>query len=265
MDPNIQKKLSVQIALTGLSFLVSNPDTKEPMFYTEKKFSSPHTPEELLLELQRSFSEYKELEHPTEVILLYATNVYAPVPLSLFDETKASEYLKFNSKILANDYISHDTLESAGTVVVYIPYVNINNYIFDRFGSFQYYHATTVLLRSFLASEKHSRDAKVFVHVTETHFDLLVLKEGTLQLCNSYLYKTPEDFVYYILFCFEQLNLNPETVPVTFVGSISEESDLYHIVYRYIRNVTVATANSAKGQATLDERPQNNYLLTLSL
>ncbi|MCW9036571.1 DUF3822 family protein [Altibacter sp.] len=251
--------------MTGLSFLVSNSDTKEPIFYTEKKFATPRTPEELLLELEQFFSENKELESSLVITLIYATNVYAPVPLSLFDETKASEYLKFNSKILANDYISHDALESAGTVIVYIPFVNINNYIFDRFGSFQYYHATTVLLRSFLASEKHTRDAKVFVHVTETHFDLLVLKDGALQLCNSYSYRTPEDFVYYILFCFEQLKLNPETVPVTFFGSISEESDLFQIVYQYIRNVSVATPPATATQNLTMEESHYNYLLTLSL
>ena len=168
-----------------------------------------------------------------QVTLLYATNLYTLVPVSLFDEKKASEYLKFNSKILANDFISHDTLKNQDLVVVYVPYININNYFFEKYGSFQYYHTTSILIRTIMNAEKFSNEAKVYLHVQTESFDCLIVKEGKLILCNTFSYRTPEDFIYYLLFCMEQLKLNPESTEVVLSGDIKKESEIYTIVYKY--------------------------------
>ncbi len=263
---NSNKRLSVQVSLTGLSFLVSVFDTKDVLFFSEKKFKDHRTPEELLFELKDEFSENNELQDSfKEVSVIYATNIYSLVPGSLFDETKASDYLKFNSKILGNDFIAHDILQNQGIVVVYVPFVNINNYLFDRFGGFQYYHATTILLKLILNAEKHSRDDKVYVHVQDSTFDLIAIKDGNLQLCNSYSYKTPEDFIYYILFSLEQLKLNPDTVETVLCGSITKEDTLYEIIYRYIRNVAFTTLESFREEGFSNSDTPPNFLLKNSL
>lgn len=256
------KRLSVQVSLTGLSFLVSSLDAKEVSFFSEKKFDSAHTPEEVLLQLEEEITTQTVLQEDfEEVSVIYATDVYSLAPSSLFDETKASDYLKFNSKILANDFITHDTIENYEMVVVYVPFVNINNYLFDRYGSFQYYHATTILLKSLLDAEKHSSGAKVFVHVLESTFDLIVLHDGRLQLCNTYTYKTPEDFLYYILFCMEQLKLNPDTIETCVCGAITEKDANFEILYSYIRNISFVRTAGNLNAAAMNDAAHQHFLL----
>src|SRR5690606_27393588 len=92
------------------------------------------------------------------------------------------------------------------------------------YGSFSYYHSTTILLKTILENEKYSLP-KMYLHFQKNNFDCIVLKNGELQLCNSYTYKTPEDFIYYTLFCMEQLNLNPENLPVILCGEIDKEDE----------------------------------------
>src|SRR5690554_2203679 len=106
----------------------------------------------------------------SEVSLVYATNLYSLVPSVLFDETKASEYLKFNSKILANDYVTYDTVEEKGIKVVYVPFVNINNWFFEKYGSFSYYHAITVFLNTVL-NRKTSSLPQIYVHFNQNSFE----------------------------------------------------------------------------------------------
>ncbi len=237
-NTNQTKRLSVQITLTGLSFLIASPNG-EVLFFTEKKFDTQHTPEELLFELTHILSGEEALRDEFErVTLVYTTQNYAVVPSSLFDENKASEYLKFNTKILQNDYISYDEIKNDPSVVVYVPFVNINNYIFEQFGSFQYYHAGTLLIQYVLNTEKHSQETRVYLHVLPQQFECIILSQGKLQMCNSYSYKTPEDFIYYILFCFEQLQLNPDTVETVVCGDIFPESELHDILYTYIRHIS---------------------------
>lgn len=260
------KRLSVQISLTGLSFLVTPSDNKEVLFFLEETFESSTTPEDLLDTIVATIKSNEQLQNSfNQVTLLYATNLYTLVPLSLFDEKKASEYLKFNSKILANDFISHDTLKNQDIVVVYVPYININNYFFEKYGSFQYYHATSILIPTILTAEKFIKEPKVYVNIQPESFDCIVVKEGSLKLCNTFSYRTAEDFIYYLLFCMEQLKLNPERTEVVLMGTIKKESDIFEILYTYVRNVSFVSKNFSELSFSEDIKQHQHVVLKNSL
>ncbi len=257
----INNRLSVQISLNGLSFLVTNPASEEPVFFLEKVLDHSTTPEELLREIETIMFKNEILNTAfAEVSVVYSTPVYSLVPAPLFDETKASEYLKFNSKILANDYMAHDLVENQNIVVVYVPFMNINNFFFEKYGSFSYYHSVTVMLKTILEEEKYSLP-KIFLHFQKNSFDCIVLKNGELQLCNSYTYKTPEDFIYYTLFCMEQLYLDPENIPVILCGEIEKDDDNFKIAYTYIRNLEFMDANYTATRSLDNDRPHNHFIL----
>ncbi len=263
---NTNKSLSVQISLTGLSFLATSSDNREVLFFSEEKFDNTTTPEEILTVIDSVINSNEGLQHSfNQVTLLYATNLYTLVPVSLFDEKKASEYLKFNSKILANDFISHDTLKNHDLVVVYVPYININNYFFEKYGSFQYYHTNSILIRTIMNAEKFSNEAKVYLHVQTESFDCLIVKEGKLILCNTYSYRTPEDFIYYLLFCMEQLKLNPESTEVVLSGDIKKKSEIYTIVYKYVRHVSFTSEKFSKLSFSENTEPHQHFVLKNSL
>ena len=218
--------------------MITSADNQEDVFFFEKTLSHTTSPEELLYDLEEILSDNNVFNIDfEEVTVVYSTPIYTVVPSSLFDPTKASEYLKFNSKILANDYISHDELNNKEVLVVYVPYININNFLFEKYGEFNYFHSATVLLNLILEKEKHGFGSKVFLHLQHNHFDCIVLQNGKLELCNSYAYKSPEDFIYFTLFCLEQLQLNPEKTQVILCGEIEKDDANYNIAYTYIRNL----------------------------
>ncbi|MFT5103647.1 MAG: hypothetical protein ACI86C_001307 [Candidatus Latescibacterota bacterium] len=259
---NSYKRLSVQVSLTGLSFLVSHQDTKDAIFFTEKNFDRNYTPEELLFEIQHHIAREPVLtDNFASVSIVYATNMFAVVPAALFDETKLSDYLKFNAKILANDFMTYDSLSNHDMVVVYVPFVNINNYFFDHYGEFQYFHSSSVLLKTILDSEKHGTAPKVFIHIRKEQFDFIVLDKGQLQLCNAYAYKTPEDYMYYVLFCLEQLNLNPDSIETYLIGDVNKTDALYEISYRYIRNISFYKASFEGILFTESDLSHQHFLL----
>ncbi len=258
---NSHNRLSVQVSLNGLSFLVTNPKSTETIFFLEKILDYSTTPEELLMEIESIMYNNEILNSGFEnVTLVYSTPIYSLVPVSHFDESKASEYLKFNSKILANDYMAHDLLESQEIVVVYVPFMNINNFFFDKYGSFNYYHSTTLLLKSILEKEKYSLP-KMYLHFQKNSFDCIVLKNGELQLCNSYSFKTPEDFIYYTLFCMEQLKLNPENLPVLLCGEIDKDDENFKMAYTFIRNIEFAESNSTITKIDSNDKPHHHFIL----
>lgn len=259
-------RLSVQISLTGLSFLVTETTSHKVQYYHHKKFRNTPTPEELLFEIQEALNHTESLaEDFKEVRVIYATNLYTLVPKSLFDSAKASDYLKFNAKILAGDFIANEAVINHDAVVVYVPYVNVNNYLFDRYGSFEYNHAASLLLEKLGQIEKHSTEAKVYVNVIDKSFDLFIFSEGNLQLCNSYSFSSDEDFIYYFLFSLEQMKMNPDTVETILMGNISEEDTLYQLLYTYVRNVSFFKDMSLKRRLAEREATHDNVLLKISL
>ena len=52
------------------------------------------------------------------------------VPKSLFDPQKAAEYLKFNSKILATDFIAFDQVQTQDIITVYAPLYKCQQFLF---------------------------------------------------------------------------------------------------------------------------------------
>ncbi|MEZ4779325.1 MAG: DUF3822 family protein [Flavobacteriaceae bacterium] len=253
--------MSVQVTLYGLSFLFHSSESNTPILI-EKEFDTALTPEELLDEMKKFFNEQNELPKKIENIsALFSSPYYTLVPSPLFDETKASDYLKFNTKILAQDFVSYDEIENQDITIVYIPFVNITNYLFEKFGNFQYYHSVGVLLQYFLNKEKYSIETKVFLNVEKDWFDCIILSGGKVQLCNSYPYKSPEDFLYFTLFNFEQLSINPDTVKVLLCGRISEKELLFEFLYRYIRNVSFIEDNLLP----LDNEPSHKNMVLKTL
>jgi len=186
------QSLSVQLALTGHSFLITHTHTKEVLFFCETIFEQATTPEELLTHLTQKINDTPELNNNfDDVVLIHCNDMATNVPKSLFDPQKAAEYLKFNSKILATDFIAFDTVHTQDIITVYTPYVNVNNFFFDTYGSFSYYHATTKLLETILNSPIDITTPKVHVHVFKDSFTCIVSNNSKLQLCNTYSYKTP--------------------------------------------------------------------------
>ena len=64
------------------------------------------------------------------------------------------------------------------------------------------------------------------------------------------------DFIYYLLFTSEQLQLNPETLNLIFIGKIKSEDELYKIAYKYIRHVSFGDRND---NYIYESKPNSSY------
>jgi hypothetical protein len=232
------KELSIQVNLSGLSFCILNRTTNTIEQLFNVPFEKKLTPIAILEKLKIEFSTniiFSDTFNSINVI--YQNELSTLVPEDLFNENNSADYLKFSSKILKTDYISHDTLPINKSVNVYVPYVNINNYIFDTFGEFDYKHASTILIDTILQKEKDNTESNIYINVNTTHIEFIAVSKGDLLLYNSFEYNTKEDFIYFILFTIEQLQLDTETITVNLSGDTEKEDELYAVLYKYIRFV----------------------------
>ena len=235
----INTRLSIQISLSGLSFSVLDENTnslKKLKHFNKGRILTPLE----MLDYLKYVLDIEGLTYSTysQVTVIYRNELSTLVPKTYFNEEAVADYLKFNNKILASDFIAYDEIDEK-TVSVYVPLVNINNYIFDTFGSFTYKHFSTLFINYIQTNYNSSYQNEMCIHIDGNMFEMLVIGKNEIKHYNSFSFITKEDFIYYILFTLEQLQLNPEKIQLTFFGLINEEDELFKIAYKYVRNVEV--------------------------
>lgn len=246
-------KLSIQISLNGLSFCILDTINNSILKQDCISFSEELIPFQVLKKLKEVLETNKITSMSfSEVTIIHRNPLFSLVPKALFDEKELPNYLKLNAKILANDLIAYDEIPEFDIINVYVPFVNINNYIFELFGDFEYQHNGTVLVQTLLNNFDSGKEPICYVHILENQLDVTVIANKKLLLYNSFSFSTKEDFIYYILFVIEQLKLDTESLKLKLFGSIEEGDELYSICYKYIREVAVFIPSNLPYQAEME-------------
>ncbi len=233
------KKLSIQISLNGLSFCIVDTIDNTVLLSKGVVFDNELNPIELEKELVKLFTEHNiASQYFSDVIAVHRNTLFCFVPKVLFIEEELSNYLKYNTKVLATDLVVYDEIENYDIINIYVPLMNINNYIYDLFGEFTYKHSSSIITSSLLNSN-NGKGVSFYVYASENQMDITVISKKKLLLFNSFEYTTTEDFLYYLLFTSEQLKLDNETIQLKLFGSIEEDSDIYKGCYEHIKNVSI--------------------------
>ena len=256
------RKLAIQVSLNGLSFVTIDTILNKPLALKTISMGKVNVTSKIEDLFGEAFQMNPELKAGyDDIVIVHSNNLSTFVPTALFDEEYLGSYLQFNTKVFETDFFAFDELANYEMNNVYIPYVNMNNYFIDQFGTFDYKHANSILVQKLLEISRNNEERKMFVHVSDSHFEIVIVQNQKLQLFNTFDYKTPEDFIYYILFAAEQLHLNPESFKLELLGKITDGDALFNIAYKYVRNVSLFDVSSIQNQFTESENREHFILL----
>lgn len=230
--------LSIQLKLDGFSFSILNEELNKVVAIVDYKFEDVKHPLQLLEKIKDIYSDSTLLKMDfSRVKVTHVNSISTLVPVALFDDDNLRSYLEFNHKLLDNEFLTFDIINSEETANVYSPFTVVNDFFFEKYGEFTYKHFSSVLIDNFIEQSSTNQEFKMFVHVQDSQFEIIVIENKKLILYNSYQYKTKEDLVYYILFVAEQLRQNPEDFDLELYGEIEPYSEIYALIYKYVRNV----------------------------
>ena len=255
-----KRKLSIQFSLDGFSFCTTNTHNEVIEFSSYTFSKTKNSPELVLEKLQDIFKKEKSLQYDFETVtVIHQNNLNTLVPNEYFKKDALKSYLKYSIKTIATDLITFDELDFMNSKNVYVPYVNINNFLFQNFGEFEYKHYSSVLLEKLFSIA--TNDICCYIHVSKSTFDIVIIKNSNLQFFNIFEYKTKEDFMYYVLFTLEQLELSTEETLVSVLGDIEEDSDLFRLMYTYIRNIDFLSSKNAVFNNQKEISKHSNFIL----
>ena len=144
---NESQNLKINVSLNELTVILKSVSENTTIFSKNLKFPENSSTDVLLDKLNLCL-EKLELRNVLKVKLVVNNDLSVLVPNNIYDNDLKLNYLKFNSEVLENDTAEVDELIEIDAKNVYIPYANVNNFLIDKFGSFEFYHYTTLLIQN---------------------------------------------------------------------------------------------------------------------
>jgi hypothetical protein len=88
-----------------------------------------------------------------------------------------------------------------------------------------------------LKGHASKNDEAMIIDFKTDEFSVVILKNNKLLLAKTFSYTSPEDVLYYLLKCCQQLNLSQQTVKLSLAGLIEKDSAVYRELYKYFINL----------------------------
>ena len=236
---NPSNLLTIKLSSFGATLVLSNAVDNNVIQYYPYNFDKKIIPEDLSKKLSDLLKE-SEIDNLniSDVKLIICNKLSSLIPSSLFDEKLSLQYLKFNSKLLKNDFAAHDIIEEIDAINVYLPYVNVNNYILDKYGSFNFYHYSTLLIKKLIKFNKE-KESCVYVNLQEESFQVLIIKKNKLLYYNNFNFSSNEDILYFLLFVIEQNKIDSNKSKIFLMGKININDEAYLLISKFISNLEI--------------------------
>lgn len=91
------------------------------------------------------------------------------------------------------------------------------------------WHINTVMLKNHRANSEQ----EILVDFKTDEFSVLAFAHNNLLLAQTFHYSAPEDVLYYLLKCCQQLGLSQQAAKLTLSGLIEKDSAVYRELYKY--------------------------------
>lgn len=94
----------------------------------------------------------------------------------------------------------------------------------------------------------NSKNDEIYINLMHQKLEVCVLSNGEFIFYNLFETKTKEDFLFYILYTLNQLNISPNTVSLYAFGDILNSPDFYETLQKYVRHISFNEADKQLGQ-----------------
>lgn len=265
-------ELSILLAQDGVSFSLAEPQKGKVLAFDAIAFFNPEVGDEIfrnqiadILSSARKKSQWAFHEFP-KIRLFLETRKSTLIPRSVSSVETNREILAFNHPLTEEEVVLADNISAGEMIHLFAISGKVFSSLSEIPGISRIHCASSALLELLIGQFRNLKlDDKLFIHVRSRWFEAVCLGDKKLRFYNSFEYHTRADFIYFLLFVMDQLGLNPETSEVVLLGEIEKESEIYQIIYKYVRNVGFVRRLSAlEFPYVFDQLPRHSYFTILN-
>ncbi|MBN1338394.1 MAG: DUF3822 family protein [Bacteroidales bacterium] len=184
----------------------------------------------------RHLDYFGSFDGPADVV--FETSKCTLVPEALFDSQNPEAYTKLSFNLQKDQTIMWDKIPEINAFNLYpLPpeVLKLAREVFQNAGIFSF---PTVFIAGILSRYKNRPGGqRVFLNLRDGLMDIVALKGNRFEYFNTFDFKADTDVIYFLIFVFEQLGINPEEAELSLSGMIDHRSGLYELIQRYVRDV----------------------------
>ncbi len=219
------KELSILVSMYGLSFMIRNTHQKK-FFEYSISHANPLVLKEKLLKI---IDERPVLnDNYDQIKLIFHNRLNALIPQEFFKVDIAKEQLSQQIKLLPNDTVNYDFISSLDAYDVYVSYQDFNRLVATQTQNLIIKHSATDFFEKIASLKNQIQDLpvfEVFLNIFPGDFQIAIFKNEKLQAFNHFEYENTDEFLYYLFFMLETLEVKPQQSRLYFFG-IDEQNEL---------------------------------------
>jgi hypothetical protein len=170
--------------------------------------------------------------------IVFTTPYFTFVPNKLYNEEFKNQYFANLTQVGEEAVYEADYFKPIDAQNVYVNQKDILNMTKTFFPYSKLYHNFSSLALGYQKIAEIRIGKQVFLNIRDGFVQLCYFEDATFVFANSYSYRSPQDVIYFVMLVYDQFKLDPEFVPLCISGSVTEDSDIYRFIFRYIKKVS---------------------------
>ena len=219
--------LSIEVSPTNLKYTLLNTENLEYLLFKSVEVGNN------LLTAIGSEEILKQTFFSTS--MCYSNFPTTIVPNELYSEINKERYLQFVSD--KKGTIKTDKIHQNNATTIYSVKENIVHLMNQIQSGVIEKNSSTIIIEQLIKQYKNLTEKTAFLFINRKNIELIILKKGELILHNYFDVNNSIDVLYYTLFGFNQLKMNPEESNLYLFGNIEKGDENYILIYDYIRNI----------------------------
>lgn len=188
--------------------------------------------------LKEKIATDDNLNQPYDTVKIAFLNPYTTlVPTTFHLKEHNYTYLEHTTELPQSHIILSDTISDLALQNIYGIEATIFQLLRELYPKANFYHNSTALVCAFRQLALQETQPSIYLNVYPHQFQATVFNQKKLLFYNTFSYQTSKDFIYFVLLIFDQLKLDVEKTSLHIAGQLLEDSEIYRLLYKYIRQV----------------------------
>lgn len=227
--------LSIEVSPTKLKYTLLNTENLEYLLFKSVEVGNN------LLTAIGSEEILKQTFFSTS--MCYSNFPTTIVPNELYSEINKERYLQFISD--KKGTIKTDKIHQNNATTIYRVKEDIVHLMNQIQSGVIEKNSSTIIIEQLIKQYKNLTEKTAFLFINRKNIELIILKKGELILHNYFDVNNSIDVLYYTLFGFNQLKMNPEESNLYLFGNIEKGDENYILIYDYIRNIKFGSLSNS--------------------
>ncbi len=242
-DPNITETyyLSIQANLNGLSFSVTDPIAGKYIVLREYNLDNSLPVDDIYDRIADIADKDDFLQEKfKKVNIIWTSRKFTLIPSALFDKDNLRFYFEFHHQLEELDELHYRFIPEIEAYSVFTVPNHVATTFTRKFPNPVFFHQSVPLVRDIFQHHLPGEgDQVVSLNISDDFIDIMITDDETLIFYNTFTCKHPRDILYFVLYMYDQFNLDRKYTPLLVSGNIITRSEFYHLLQAYIGSIKI--------------------------